>query len=386
MAGQRRPRVARAILFAGLAFGLAICAMAPSLSGAQVQSSLNLNGRTFSLSGIELDRLLDLSRVVHDPNRPAQDHALAAAEAVVSSSDARFVLALYQLEIGRQRQDDALRVRALDVLIAQPGVPPAQLASYLGVRGDIAFRAHDLATASAMWGRLAQLQPGDPQAQVNLAQVRDAEGDHQGAADLLGRAIAARGAGPPKPPEIWYRQWLSIAHNAHLTEQGITAGRALVGAYPTPENWRFALVSYRQLAAPQGGAEIDLYRLMRAAGAIAHPDEYQRYAQLLLSTGQTAEARSVLDEGVSRGIVDGTRAPIPDIRREIDRALQPPGRPAAPAEAAATRFRLAVSLALAGRRPEAETAFRAIAGGTDGAGRWYPDLAALWLLWLTRSG
>jgi len=347
------------------------------------QSSMELDGVRLVLSRDELSRLSDLNQVVHGNNRALQDRALAAAQAVANSEDARYVLALYQLEIGRQRRDDALRAPALDLLIARRGVAPAKLISWLEVRGDIAFRARDYALASALWGRVAELRPNDPQTLVNLAQVRDAEGDHRGAIDLLARAIAARGATPP-PPEIWYRQWLSIAYNGRLVEQDAAAGRALLAAYPTAENWRLALVSYRQAAAPQGGAEIDLLRLMRAVGALAHADEYQRFAQLLLQAGFAPEARSVLDEGVERGIVNGIHSPIPDIRREIERALQRPGRPAAPADDTATRFRLAAALALAGRRPEAEAAFRAIAGASGAAGRWYPDLAAYWLLWLAR--
>jgi hypothetical protein len=372
----------------GLAFAAAFGALAPVSAGAQLsQSSLTLDGRTFAVSPEELIRLTDLGRTVHSSNRAAQDSALAAARAAVNSTDARYLLAIYQLEIGRQRRDDALRAPALDLLIADRQTPQDRLPSYLGVRGDIAFRGGDYATASALWGRLVALQPGDPQATINLAQVRAAQRDAQGAVDLIRRAVAMPRTGPS--PEGWLRQWLSIAHNAHLVGEGAAAGHALVTAYPTPENWRFALVAYRQLAAPQGGAEIDLLRLMRAAGVLAHSDEYQRLAQLLLRDGLPVEAKAVLDEGVSRGIVDGTAVPIPDIRREIERALQPQ-RPraaaAAPADGAAAGYRLAVGLALAGHRPEAEAALRAIAGGPAGGGRFYPDLALFWLDWLARSG
>ena len=369
-------------LFVGIALALLAGAAATGPAAAQAQQSLNLNGRTFALSGEELARLTDLRLVVHGDNRAAQDQALAAARAVVHSPDGRYVLALYEDEIGRQRHDDAMRAPALDVLIADQQTRADRLPAYLGVRGDIAFRAHDYATAAATWGRLAELRPHDPQALVNLAQVREAQGDHAGAVALIHRALAEPGHGD----EIWYRQWLSIAYNARLLDEGVAAARALVGAYPSAENWRLALVLYRQLAAPQGSAEIDLYRLMRVAGVIAHADEYQRFTQLLLHSGAPDEARAVLNEGVSRGIVNEIHAPIPDIRREIDSALQRPAAAAAAPDAAPAGYRPAVALALAGRRPEAEAAFRTVAGGAAGGPRWYPDLAAFWLLWLARTG
>jgi tetratricopeptide (TPR) repeat protein len=383
-------RIGKAFILARIGLGAAAAAGALTSASARAQisqSSLTLDGRTFAISPSELIRLTDLGRTVHSRNRGAQDSALAAARAVANSRDARYLLAIYQLEIGRLRQDDALRAQALDVLIPDRQTPSERLPAYLGLRGDIAFRGGDYAAASALWGRLAGLQPENPQTLVNLAQVRAAQQDAEGAIALIRRAIAAHRTGPS--PEGWYRQWLTIAHNAHLLVQGAGAGHALVTAYPTPENWRFALVAYRQLAAPQGGAEIDLFRLMRAAGVLAHSDEYQRLTQLLLREGLAVEAKAVLDEGVSRGIVNGIEAPIPDIRREIDRALQPQrARPAsaAPTDGAAVGYRLAVGLALAGRRPEAETALRAIAGGPSGDGRFYPDLALFWLDWLARSG
>jgi hypothetical protein len=358
-------------------------AQAPQLGG----SRLELGGRIFSLSADEASRLADLARVVHSANRAAQDSALAAARQAVNSADARYVLAIYQLEIGRQRHDDALRAPALDVLITEPGTPRDRLASFLGVRGDIAFRGGDLATAAASWGRLLELQPGDPLAMMNLAQVRARQQDAAGAIRLIRQAAAASQGRPV--PESWYRQWLSIAFNGHLAAESLAAGEALVSAYPSPANWRLAFVAYRQLAAPQEAAEIELLRLMRTAGALVHQDEYQRLAQLLLHGGQPAEAKAVLDEGVSRGIVNAGAAPIPDVRREIDRALQrpqPARAPAAPPSEAAMRFRAAAALAAAGRRAEAETAFRAIAGAGEVGGRWYPDLARLWLLWLAHAG
>jgi tetratricopeptide (TPR) repeat protein len=371
-------------------------ALASAPAHAQIeQSSLTLNGVTFALSPEELDRLTALGHVVHTTDRGSQDRALDLARSIANSADARYILALYQFEIGRQRRDDALSAPALDVLIASRLTPHERLASYLGVRGGIAFHAGDYATASALWTRLRALQPNDPEALNNLAQVRAALNDSQGAIDLLRSAIAARRAGPAQ--EIWYRQWLAIANAARLVDQGVAAAHALVAAYPTPTNWRDSLVAYRQLAAPQGGAEIDLLRLMRTVGALARPAEYQRLAQLLLHAGFAAEARAVLDEGISRGVVNRTESPTPAISAEIDRALAPQRARVASAVVPANRgvapegavqFAQAVADYRAGHRPEAEAAFRALAGHAEGQGaaRWYPDLAAFWLAWLAHAG
>jgi tetratricopeptide (TPR) repeat protein len=346
-------------------------------AGAQ-QGRMELGGRTLALGPLEMSRLADVRQVLN--GAPGlQDRALAAARAVANSPDARYVLALYQLEVGRQRRDDALRREALDVLIGSPDTPPDRLANYLGVRGDIAFRARDFATAGSDWARLAELRPNDPQALMNLAQVRAAQADGRGAIDLIRRATAARAARSEAIPEVWHRQWLSIAFNGRMADQTALAAHALVEAHPTAENWRMALVAFRQVSAPRDAAEIDLLRLMRAARAFRQDVEYQRLAQLLLHAGFLAEARATLEEGLSRGLLNRAFSPTPEIFAEIERATPRP-QPVVPPAAAAVRR--AAALAAAGDRAGAEAAFRAAANGAADA--FYADLARFWLSWLAR--
>jgi tetratricopeptide (TPR) repeat protein len=350
---------------------------------------MELGGQKLALSPVEMARLSDVGQTL-SASRAFQDRALAAARAVANSPDARYVLALYQLEIGQRRRDGGLMLEALDVLIPHRATKPERLGDYLGLRGDIAFRAGDLATASAMWTRLAEMRPNDPQALVNLAQVRGAQQDAAGAIELMRRAIEALGRESGKAPEGWHRQRLSIAFNGGMTEQTAAAAHALIAAYPTTENWRIALATYRQLAMPQGMAEIDLLRLMRAAAAFSTAAEYQRLAQLLMHAGLLAEARAALDDGLTRGIVSRTASPTPEILGEMDRALtRPPARSLSPAgqatTGAAANLRRGAALAVAGNRSEAETSLR-MAAGNDGDAprdRFYADLARFWLAWLT---
>jgi tetratricopeptide (TPR) repeat protein len=424
---DRRARIA---LYVAIAAG----ALAPA-DAQIIDNRLTLYNRVLAISTLEQTRLMELQYVLRSSNRGAQDQALAAARGAANTPDARLLLAVYQLEIGRQRQDDALRAPALDVLIANRDTPSRLLPGYLSLRGNIAFRNGDYATASSALTRLAELQPNDPQVLFNLAQLRNAQHDSAAAIDLIGRAIGARQGAAQPAPEAWYRQWVAIAHDGRLVDQGAAAGRALVAAYPTPDNWRFALVAYRQLAPPQDSAEIDLLRLMRAVGAFARPAEYQRLAQLLKHTGLLGEARAVIDDGIARGIVNRTESPTPEIIAEIDRAIarlnEPPPRrrrrppavipaPAPPpsatsaadtllsgghyadaaaayrallqrggADSAMVNTRLGVALVLGSQRGEAEAAFRAAAGPADApapAQHFYPDLARFWLAWLARSG
>lgn len=389
---------------------------------------MSLDGHPIALLSEELGVLTDLANKLQaDPT--TQDKALAAARDKVQGQGARYVLAIYELEIGRQRKDDGLRAEALDVLIASKLTPAERLASYLGVRGFIAFQQRDFSRAGALWSRQLQLKPGDANVLANLAQVRQAQGDAAGSVDLLPRAAAARAASGEKPSEDLSQLLLSSAYNGHLVKPTVEAALALVGAYPSQDNWRLSLVAYRQLVAPSGEFEIDLLRLMRFTGSLTRAEEYQRLAQLLEHSGRSAEAKAVLEDGISRRLLNPGQSPIREILAEIDRFIPQErarlgtagGRgfaTASPAQALAVadslvgagrvedgvalyrsllarpdidraqvNTHLGMALMAAGRDAEAVSSFRAAAAesgaGADQAAR-YADLAAFWLTRLTQ--
>ena len=352
---------------------------------AQVSTSLELGGSRLAVSPQEMKALSALGGLVRGGQKAAQDKALAEARRVANSRDARYALALYELEIGNRRGDDAMRAEALDVLIASQTTRPEKLPGHLAARGQIAFRAGDFDTAEGFWSRLLELRPSDPDALANLAQVRLARKDAPGAMELLTRAIAAREALGQPVSAIWYRQRLSIAQQGNLVEPGVAAARALVGAYPTPENWRAALSVYRQLVAPDAAFEIDISRLMRHVGVLVQGAEYQRMAQLLTQAGEASEAKSVLDEATSRGLIDPRTSPTREIIAEVDRAIvkRRNGSRATPPDPKGAQVRSGIARLVAGQRTEAEVLFRAAAA--DPANGRYADLAFFWLASLAQG-
>jgi Tfp pilus assembly protein PilF len=372
---------------------------------AQIFTTVEYDGVSMSVTSREVKALQELGSALRG-SRGAQDKAWAAARLAAKGADAIHWLTLLELELGRRRNDDALRASALDRLIASPITPPRNLPGYLDVRGGIAFKAGDMATAGTHWTRLLAFRPNDPNVLGNLAQVRVAQGDSEGAAGLLERSVAEREKSGARASAASYRQRLTLLQKGPAGAAA-AAGRALVGAYPTAAHWREALVVYRQLAAPTGGQEIDLLRLMRAVGALARADEYLRMAQLLRQSGQAAEAKKVMAEGQARGLFDPGGSPAREILAEVERELpreraRLAAAPQADSLASAGRYaeaearyraalaagkddpgeintRLGAALVLAGRRVEAEAAFREAAKAPR-----YAELAQFWMLWLAQ--
>ena len=373
-----------------IALATTLAAVPATMSAAAMppaRSTITLDGTGLSLSPDEFRALSDLGNML-TASAATQQRALAEARRRVRGTDGRYLLARYELEIGRQRGDDAMRGRALDVLLAYPGLPSKYLLNYLVIRGQIALKQNELAIADATWMRLVRMRPDDPDILFAMAQTRQAQDNAAGAADFARRAVAASGA--KLAHEDWHRLWLTNAYRAGQVDDCVNAGLALVTAYPTKANWQLALVSYRQAASLGGDAELDLYRLMRAAEALTKPAEYLRMAQLLKAAGRADEAKAVLGEGVARGIVDPRAPPVPAIAAEIDRAVaagRVPGRSRSgatpvpgPGNDPAETLRRAVALREAGQVGAAAPLFAGLADApaNDDRMRDYARLARFW--------
>jgi tetratricopeptide (TPR) repeat protein len=201
----------------------------------------------------------------------------------------------------------------------------------------------------------------------------------------------------------------------------VELARFLVTNYPSAGNWRDALIVFRTTGgAVEPTQNLDALRLMRAAGALAGERDYLAAAKAADEAGNGGEAKAIMEEGATRGMISGTdaasRALLTSATQRAGRErtalagqiTQARGAAGTAAQArtaadlllgsgryaeAAELYRLALTrtgedpnllnsrlgeaLALAGQRAEAETALRAVTGPRA-------ELASLWMAWLAR--
>jgi len=392
--------------------------------------------RSLTLTRDERDAIAALQTASVGMDRAAQDAALATARARAQGIPARYAVAHYQFEIGRQRNDYAMQSQAAEAMIESGMATPEEtpgLVAYLAGRSLASGR--DALRTDRLIARLVELQPTNSAAlvdygQYTASQLASARGPaaitiRTNAVSLFQRAFAADRAAGRISPESWYLRGLAIAYdgtrppisNASFAPPAMVFARELVAGYPTQSNWRDALSVYRDLAGDPA-LDLDIRRLMRAAGVLAGERDYMEFATALADARLPGEARSVIDEGLQRNMVETARIP-PALATRIapravtaDRAALPGLRTraqagtAAVARAAGDNFyaygqyaeaatlyglalqkggedpnlvnlRLGAALAMAGRRPEAEAALRLVTGPRA-------DLAGFWLTWLAR--
>ena len=349
----------------------------------------------------------------------AASAALAAAQPAVTSADGRYYLGQFQLQIGAGTNNVQLQAQGIDTMIASGGGDPTKAALLYKNQGALAMQAKDFAKAEAAYARWAQLSPNEVEAQMAVAETKFRQKKPAEAIPLFERAIAAQKAAGQTVPENWYKLALQSALDAKAGPKQLQLSRELIGAYPTAENWRNALLIFRQSRDLDPQAKLDTLRLMRSAKALSKGDEYLSLADALDRGNYPAEAKAVIDEGASTSRISASHPTAAQILKRVtpkineDRAalagLEARARSGASGDLAmrlgdgyyghanyakAAEFyrtalqkgsvdanvvntRLGMALALAGQKAEAEAAFKAVTGPRA-------ELAGLWMLWLNR--
>lgn len=375
-------------------------------------------GQIQNLSREENTAIVPVYQAVQASDWPTATAALPAAQAAAQSPYARYVVGQLQLQIGRGTNNTQMQSQAVDAMIASGGAPAEGLRPLLGAQADFAIQARNYAAAEAPLTRLIEGEPNNTQLLNTLAQVKLRLNKRDEAVALTRRVMELSQASGQPAPEAAYRQVLAIAYEGRQGPAAITAARDLIRAYPTQTNWRDGLMIYRELGGVDSALELDVRRLMRAAGALTSEADYVLLAEATSRGGLPGETKAVLDEGVSRGVLRaggahaqllsaangqvaddraglaGQRAAAmsaPDARRAVGLAdafasygqyadavaLYRAALTKSGADTNLINLRLGAALAQAGQRAEAETALRAVTGPRA-------EIANFWLLWLER--
>jgi predicted Zn-dependent protease len=382
----------------------------------QQQGHMQITG----LSRQESDAVMPTYQAVQRQDWAAAAATLPAAQAAVSSSAGRYVVGQLQFQIARGTNNNQMLAQAIDAMIDSGGAPAEQLERLRAAKADLALSATASSDPAAAEGQLTQLLAADPnnvQRLMQLAEVKERLNKHQEALDLYKRAIAASGASGQAVPQDMYRRALAIAYGARMAQPAAELSSELITAYPTQENWRDSLRVYRALN-DDLASDLDLFRLMRAAGALTSESEYVNYAEAARRAVAFGEVKAVLDEAFAHNAIQASNAAqvrqmqtgavsriaedraslaaeaqnamnasngqaalrigdayfgygqYADAARLYRAALQKGGQ-----DANLVNIRLGEALAMGGQRAEAEAAFRAVTGPRQ-------SLANFWLLFL----
>lgn len=242
--------------------------------------------------------------------------AADAAEAAATSNDDKYQLNQWRLSAGANLKDVPTQTRAIDALIGTNLIPAADRGKYHFFKGKFAMDGGDVATANAAFD--AAEAAGYTSADFYLTRSRLYSNQKNYAQSLvvLEKAMAAERAAGRPVPEDWFRFAMGEASRGKLSTDLAKWSTLHLKAFPSAQNWRSALVNYRDNARLGPKAELDLYRLMRASKALAGEKDHYDYAYIANSGGLPGEAKTVLDLYKSTGGTVTGRA-IPELNTEV---------------------------------------------------------------------
>ena len=316
----------------------------------------------------------------------AAEPLVAATEAAAKTPDDSYFKQIFRLQIEDMklqgaskgdvtayRQREAVLVEPLKALLDNPKTAQAERGIYSNRLGEIAYDAKNYAEANRLFEAARAAGYSNPNLGLNIVRAKTEGGDIPSGMAELKKLVEAEVAAGRKPPESWYLYARAKTNAAKMTADFLDWSRKWVLAYPTPKNWRDALIYYG-FQGPyklDKRERIDIFRLLRVVKGLGDQNDYAEYAQNLFDVGLPEEAKAVIDEGRAAGKVPATGGPNGMTYSEAVTAIKAEG----PLDGLAKRAAAAPTGALAAATGDAYL------GSAD-----YPHAIELYTLALKKGG
>ncbi|AIT05220.1 MULTISPECIES: tetratricopeptide repeat family protein [Sphingomonas] len=307
-----------AVLATGVS-GLAIVAPAAAKDKKEEQAAPG-----FKLSKPVQAIAFQAQEAVKARNPATAEPLVAQVEAAATTDDDKYIAAAlrYDLEntklvIAQEANpkaplDETVLAKPLDALIAAKNTPAADRGKYLFRRGQLAYNSGQYPVATQYFTQAKAAGYNSPDFDLQLAKVKVQAGDTAGGLADLDRFITAQKAAGQTVPEAYYRFGIATANNKKMAPETLAWMQKYVAAYPNARVWRDVILQYafaqNSLAAPDKAQTVDLYRLLRTAGAMPDQAMYEDYAKNVYDRGNPYEAAAVLKEGMASGKIPATSA------------------------------------------------------------------------------
>ena len=368
-------------------------------------------------SGKAVKAIVELQKAVNANDTANIPALVAAANAVATTKDDKYIIAQLRLKAAYAANDDVALAGAIDAVAASGFVDnPTTMADLYVALGSKLYNGKKFDLAASAFEHAMTISPTNTQALINLAESRFSQGRQPDAVALFQKAIQLRTAAGQKPEEALYKRALGIAYGQQMPV-AIDIAQQWITAYPSPESWRNGLALYQNLAKPDVEGALDVLRLMRATGSLNNAADFSLYATAAADQFNYNEAQAVIDEGLAskkidptsplfRDIIGGLKAKPKATRADLEQAIkdakdgkaflrigdrylamndyakaaelyrQAIGKPGVDPNVA--NMHLGIALARSGDKAGATTAFNAVTGNLAG-------IAKYWLIYVKQA-
>jgi hypothetical protein len=229
--------------------------------------------------------------------------AIPAMVAGIETPDDRFASGNLIYSIGRHTERRNLQRQGVGLMLESGKVPPAAVADYNYLAGQLAYQDEDWAAARA--GILAAVKAGytgtGPQALVAetfFSQDMYAEGLEYLAAEV--NALVA--AGQPVD-ETWLKRGISVAYNNDYAETASAFARTYAKLYPGRDSWGDAIAIERNFSNFENQETLDILRLSFRVKSLRNERDYVDYIDAADARRLPGEVSRVVEAGISAGLL-----------------------------------------------------------------------------------
>jgi len=257
-----------------------------------------------------------IDKVYKAQDWPGTMAAVDAAEPAAKTPEEIYTLNQYRLDVGTKTQNAAAQEKAVSAMLGTGLLPAADVGKYHFFAGKFASDRKDYVKAETEYAAAAAANYINTDLYLSQAKIYADTGKYPQVLAALEKALAAETAAGRKPPEDWYKFGFGQAYKGKLNNEVTKWTVMHVKAYPTPENWRTALIVFRDSQNPTDKPLIDLYRLMLASDSLAGEKDHYEYAYLASRAGLPGEAKLVLDH-LKASKSPGTSPDVAELHKEV---------------------------------------------------------------------
>jgi hypothetical protein len=254
---------------------------------------------------------------------------LATAEAqlntalpLVQSPDEQFFVGSIRYDLARKQKNTKAQAESIKMMLDSGKVEAANQPSFYAVHGGLSYELKDYAAAEASLQQAINLGFPDVNVYAQLVEAQAKLNKQAAAVTTLQAAADKQKAAGQKLPAEWWGRGISIAYNAKLYPQTTAMQMQLLRDYPTKDNWRDAIILYRDINKVDADYEIDLMRLLRTTGAMKGEGDYFSIIELTYIKFP-GEATAVIQEGIAAGMLNASNSSLQGFRQTAQQRLGP---------------------------------------------------------------
>jgi hypothetical protein len=230
---------------------------------------------------------------------------IAASKA--TSENERFIIEEMRASIAQQSGDTATAARTFADLLASGKVPPGEQLKLIQAEVGIAYQQKNYANAISWLQRYFKAGGSAPEMRDLLISAYYQNNDFANASKLQAQEVAADLRARRLPKETQLQLLARCQGNLHDTAGFETTMVMLVTYYPKPDYWANLVHNVEVSPGFSDRLTLDLDRLKMALGTVTKPDDIMEMAELALQGPLPGEAKAILDQGFTAGIL-GTGA------------------------------------------------------------------------------